>query len=159
MRTTHLDRAPDANPDEWLRAFQEDVRAEEERERAAMEDGTVYAIGAIGTPLVKIGHTLSTPQSRIDDMQTGCPMLLEHLASWPGGRTCESFIHDMLTRFQLRYRAEWFYLVDFDTIRSTSGMKAAEIGLALANGFVAQNGGWEAVFERIQAQMREAIHA
>lgn len=127
--------------------------AEEARRRA--EYGVVYIIRALGTNSAKVGFTRWEPERRLRALQTGCPHRLELVASWPGTRAAEEFIHGMLTRFQLRAQPElegheWFLFPDWNVWRDFEADDAAEVGMFLANFYVESRGGWAGVFTAIK---------
>ena len=71
--------------------------------------GTIYAIGAVGTSLVKIGSTRSSVTRRLRALQTGQPFPLQLLATVPVGsdvQRIEKQVHAFLEA--ARRRGEWF---------------------------------------------------
>ncbi len=74
--------------------------------------GTIYAIGAHGTPLVKIGCTTTTVASRLKGLQTGQPFLLDLVAAVnveSDVQRIERQVHAFLEA--QRRRGEWFEVV------------------------------------------------
>jgi DNA-binding Xre family transcriptional regulator len=75
------------------------------------ERGYIYAIGAVGTPYVKIGRTGTSPATRLKELQTGHHSLLHILASVPvqaGIDHIEKALHQILAAH--RQHGEWFVL-------------------------------------------------
>jgi hypothetical protein len=72
--------------------------------------GFVYLITMEPDEFVKIGYTKSHPRSRLDNLQTGCPMPLRLMAYFPATMEDEKRLH--MTFDELRYRGEWFYVQD-----------------------------------------------
>jgi ribosome-binding protein aMBF1 (putative translation factor) len=73
--------------------------------------GTIYAIGAAGTSLVKIGCTTKNVQQRLASLQTGHPYTLQVLAALPvetNPHRIEKLIHQFLETE--RQHGEWFAL-------------------------------------------------
>lgn len=71
--------------------------------------GTIYAIGAQGTSLIKIGSTRLSVATRLQTLQTGQPFPLHLLATVPVAanvRRIEQQVHRFLA--QERRRGEWF---------------------------------------------------
>lgn len=68
---------------------------------------TVYLIGASDSPLVKIGYSHS-PERRLADLQSGSPLKLALLATWPGGQEMEARLHVCFA--EERKHGEWFDL-------------------------------------------------
>jgi len=73
---------------------------------------TVYAIGAMGTGLVKIGFTAGDPKSRLSDLQVGCPHKLVLIGQWVGGEDTGTSVHQYLKA--VRVRGEWFNFASVD---------------------------------------------
>ncbi|MEV5204173.1 GIY-YIG nuclease family protein [Streptomyces sp. NPDC053720] len=74
------------------------------------EASSVYVVGAEGLASVKIG-TSSNPELRLTRMQTGLPLKLSLLATFPGGRALEKALHGHFGEY--RRRGEWFDLTSF----------------------------------------------
>jgi len=73
--------------------------------------GTIYAIGAVGTSLVKIGCTTKTVERRLVALQTGQPFPLQVVAALPvetNLHRIEKLIHQFLETE--RQHGEWFAL-------------------------------------------------
>jgi DNA-binding XRE family transcriptional regulator len=71
--------------------------------------GTIYALGAEGTSLVKIGSTKYALETRVKALQTGQPFPLYVVASVrvdADVRRIEQHVHRLLA--QVRQRGEWF---------------------------------------------------
>jgi DNA-binding XRE family transcriptional regulator len=86
----------------------------------ASPGGYVYAIGAEGTSLVKIGSALASVEDRRKLLQTGHPSPLHILAKVPveaDVRRVESRIHAFLATE--RHRGEWFDIT-IDTAQLTA---------------------------------------
>lgn len=80
-----------------------------EAQRHARARGTIYAIGAVGTSLVKIGSTRATVEKRLQTLQVGQPFPLQILAMVAvevDVRRIEAQIHAFLAA--RRHRGEWF---------------------------------------------------
>ena len=71
-----------------------------------MSEGKVYFISCSDPWAVKIGFTCKEPESRLRQLQTGCPSQLTLLGWYPAGRDEERRLHDMLEPFRLS--GEWF---------------------------------------------------
>lgn len=67
----------------------------------------VYLIGAIESKTVKIGFS-GDPGKRMKALQTGCPVTLSMLLTFPGGRSKEAELHEQFAA--LRLEGEWFSL-------------------------------------------------
>lgn len=65
----------------------------------------VYFIRQEGTGLVKIGYAKS-PASRLRTLQVSSPQRLSIAALEPGGRSRETFLHDIFADW--RFGGEWF---------------------------------------------------
>lgn len=77
--------------------------------------GTIYAIGAEGTALVKIGSTRASVRSRLQALQTGYPLALSVLATAQVDgevRQIEAHVHRFLA--DKRQRGEWFAIDALD---------------------------------------------
>lgn len=72
--------------------------------------GFVYVIHATGTSRIKIGFSAS-PKDRLAQLQTGSPVPLQLLASWPGSVERERRVHRYLSQF--RQSGEWFEVPPF----------------------------------------------
>jgi DNA-binding XRE family transcriptional regulator len=73
--------------------------------------GSIYAIGAVGSPLVKIGSTTTSIEQRLKTLQTGQPMALHIVARQAVEadlQRIERQIHAFLAGE--RQRGEWFAL-------------------------------------------------
>lgn len=70
---------------------------------------SVYFMRARGMPLVKIGWS-NCVIARIEQMQTGCPFLLDVVAQIPGPMNLEKTLHKQFSA--CHFRGEWFYLTD-----------------------------------------------
>ena len=75
------------------------------RKRAETGAGYVYAIHAVGTESVKIG-TANRPESRLRELQVGCPHELRIIATAQGGMPFERILHKFLRK--ARVRGEWY---------------------------------------------------
>lgn len=87
---------------------------------------TVYAMGALGTGLVKIGFTTKSPNVRMNELQVGCPYKLVLLGIWEGDMYAESCTHSQLKAINIR--GEWFdfSLVDWFKYASQFGHELCE---------------------------------
>lgn len=74
------------------------------------QPGFVYVIHATGTNRIKIGYSAS-PKDRLTQLQTGSPVPLQLLASWPGSVERERRVHRYLSQF--RQTGEWFEVPPF----------------------------------------------
>lgn len=75
----------------------------------AQAGGTLYAIRAEGTSLVKIGYTRGSIEKRLQNLQTGQPFPLQVIATLPvesDARHKEALLHAFLATE--RRRGEWF---------------------------------------------------
>lgn len=72
---------------------------------------TIYIINQVGTNLWKIGYTDVSVTSRLKSMRTGNPYPLEVYAEFPGTRSDETSIHDILSKHRAGHGGkEWFDL-------------------------------------------------
>jgi hypothetical protein len=71
-------------------------------------NGTVYFIGNAGRTQVKIGYTEREPEKRVKNMQTGNPFPLAVLATMPGRKGTEAYLHEVFA--PVRLSGEWFEL-------------------------------------------------
>lgn len=82
--------------------------------------GTIYAIGAQGTPWVKIGFTRTPVEARLRVLQTGQPFPLHIIAAQPveaDVQRIEKQVHDFLAGE--RRRGEWFEMpMDMPTLEA-----------------------------------------
>jgi hypothetical protein len=132
-----------------------DQQRQQEIEEAARQAlrGTVYIIRAVDTNFVKVGFTQGDPRKRLRELQTGCPLRLEVEAAMPGTLEAEQFIHEMLTRFQVKAPGgnEWFCIGP--ELRGCDGVEAAEFALGLGEIWVKRQGGWDVVFETLRGRL------
>lgn len=84
-----------------------------------MKKGTIYFIECPALNAVKIGYTTNI-KARLSAIQTGNPLPVRVLATFPGTRRQERLIQKALKEFQLM--REWFILND--TVKEI--IKAAE---------------------------------
>lgn len=70
--------------------------------------GHVYVIRAKETDFVKIGYTNTSPLTRLAELQTGCPHILEleSVIETTAPKTVETRIHAALKKHH--YRGEWY---------------------------------------------------
>jgi hypothetical protein len=66
----------------------------------------IYFIEAVGTAMIKIGHTNQTPAARLQTLQVGCPVRLLGLGLMVGDREDEVVIHRRFA--SLKMHGEWF---------------------------------------------------
>lgn len=66
----------------------------------------IYFIEAVGADRLKIGYTLSQPEKRLKEIQTGCPHKLQVLFAIEGDQNGEKELHR--TFAHLRESGEWF---------------------------------------------------
>ena len=71
----------------------------------------IYFVRAVGTDLVKIGHTDRDVGKRVRALQTGSAYGLELLAAFTGGPEAERALHAQFATF--RAHGEWFRLPDW----------------------------------------------
>jgi hypothetical protein len=67
--------------------------------------GFLYAIGAEGTGLVKIGSTHASVEKRLKELQTGQPFVLQvlaHITIETGVRQIEGYVHRFLAQERRR---------------------------------------------------------
>lgn len=69
---------------------------------------TIYLMRAGNTPLYKIGFTRRDVQERRAALQTGNPLALEVVTTWPGTMEDEARLHRLLAPY--RREGEWFEL-------------------------------------------------
>lgn len=91
--------------EEWPRARPAEPAAQIPIQKPAPKPST-YLIGIEGSPLVKIGYTGGDPKKRLANLQTGVPMELALLHTWPGDH--EGGLHRRFAQY--RKRGEWFDL-------------------------------------------------
>src|SRR5262245_24163164 len=65
----------------------------------------IYFIHNVRSAAVKVGCS-DDPKSRLAQLQTGCPDLLELLGCIPGDERTETALHRVFRRYHLR--GEWF---------------------------------------------------
>lgn len=70
--------------------------------------GTIYIIEAVGTDRVKIGHTKKTVESRLAQLQTGCPYPLLIVVTFPGSVRDERAMHERFATARVGCNVEWF---------------------------------------------------
>jgi hypothetical protein len=70
--------------------------------------GYIYVLQAVGTDKYKIGFTTRNPDSRLKELQTGCPFPLQLNHVWKGSLQEELELHKALQPFRLE--GEWFDL-------------------------------------------------
>jgi hypothetical protein len=86
-------------------------RREEENQETSEEAGVlmVYVIWAKGTEFIKLGYTSSySRNTRLKELQIGCPHELEVIAFADGTEVDEAAFHAILTDAGLHVRGEWF---------------------------------------------------
>ena len=66
----------------------------------------VYLIHADETHRYKIGTTSNSVESRLKELQTGCPFLLRPIKSVVGGKCQEDEVHEKFKEY--RKQGEWF---------------------------------------------------
>lgn len=80
--------------------------AKEYLSKVVIPESSVYAIGNIDEGYVKIGYTTDV-DSRIKQIQTGCPFKIEVIEIWHGlTRKDEKTLHKAYDRY--RTNGEWF---------------------------------------------------
>lgn len=93
--------------------------------------GTIYAIGAQGTPWVKIGCTHIPVEERLRTLQIGQPFPLHLIAAVPveaDMRRIEKYVHDFLSAE--RRRGEWFEMpMDLVTLEALIVRAIASLSL------------------------------
>lgn len=77
---------------------------ERRERRLAEQDHFVYFVTA--GPFLKIGKTSGAPDSRIKELQTGCPFPMQLVAHLPGGLRKERELHRKFDEY--RAHGEWF---------------------------------------------------
>lgn len=70
---------------------------------------SVYFVLGVGTEKVKIGYSQNV-NARLDALQTGSPVKLLIIGSFPGTVEDEGKLHKHLEKY--RSHGEWFYMVD-----------------------------------------------
>jgi hypothetical protein len=68
----------------------------------------LYVIQGIGTDSYKIGFSNSSPEDRLEALQTGNPVLMRTIALFDGTREDEAKVHHMLKQRGFHMRSEWF---------------------------------------------------
>lgn len=79
----------------------------------------VYVIGAVNSPVAKIGKAIDVPK-RLAELQVGNPLRLAIRWKTPGGRTLEQWLHGEFNKFRLV--GEWF---DFGNLNPVEEIKNA----------------------------------
>lgn len=87
------------------------------------ERSVVYAVGATGTRLIKIGQTTDI-RRRLADLSTGSPVQLSVLWTAPGDQRLEASLHRYFSR--QRRHGEWFDLGYADPVEM-----AAEVAVLM----------------------------
>ena len=75
----------------------------------------IYAIQNTRNGYIKIGYTSVNPKIRLCQLQTGSADELKLIATWPGDKDVEGFIHWKLRRY--RRQGEWFQGLSLQMIR------------------------------------------
>jgi Meiotically Up-regulated Gene 113 (MUG113) protein len=86
------------------------------------EETTIYLLGQVGGPHVKIGHS-TNPKSRIRSIQTMSPTPIDVLWTHPGRKEHETLLHRAFAAY--RQHGEWFDFGNLDPV--------AEVAAAMAN--------------------------
>jgi hypothetical protein len=69
----------------------------------------IYIVWAKGTDFIKVGYTADvTINSRLGDLQVGCPYPLEVVVFAEGSMQDEAQYHQMLVEAKAYVRGEWF---------------------------------------------------
>lgn len=85
-------------------------RINEEKRERARQQGLIYILVSPGIPAAKIGYTKAGTDSRISTLQTGNPLPLLVLATFPGTRKTEKEIHRCFRGYETMKFSEWFQL-------------------------------------------------
>lgn len=78
--------------------------------------GILYIIKEEKTNYYKIGITTKTVYKRLQELQTGNPRVLKHIAYFnvSNARKTEKLIHSILAKYHVHL--EWFELPDFEVL-------------------------------------------
>lgn len=102
------------------------------RGRPRLPMGTVYYVACCETERLKIGYTSKSVESRLKNLQTGSAGQLMVMATRPGTKEDESFLHNYFA--SQRLHGEWFEMNEalFDHLCEvvwTAGHVTARMGL------------------------------